>query len=451
MRYVIDLLLGIGVIATSPVWIYRMIRHGRYRSNCAQRFGLAPRTFGLQPVIWIHAVSAGEINAARPIVKEIHSQLPDYRVVISSTTDTGLQAARTLFGKDHTVFAWCMDFSLSVRSALKRVRPALVVLMEGECWPNFLAECSRRGVPVVLVNGRMSPDKGYRRYKLLGSLAGKLLFNRLSAVGVQDESYAGRFRALGTDAGRICVTGMIKFDVPVTDSVEGQQQLAEAVGVDQNDRLVVAGSTGPGEEQIALDVFEKLRPRHQGLRLAIIPRKPERFDEVARLIRSRGYELARRSERPDGCTAPSDRQAVILGDTMGELRKFYALAECIFVGRSLVAMGGSDMIEAAARGKAVAFGPHTINFPQADELARHGCARVADATELEGVLDGWLGDREQARSAGRSVQDYIRPQQGAARRNVEMICRVLGRTPAVRPGGIATVRLDNQAMQAGAE
>lgn len=439
---VMDALYLAGLVAASPMWLYRMIRHGRYRSDIGQRLGASPVRYGLQPVIWVHGVSLGEVNAARTLVAELHGQLPDFRVVVSTTTDTGMAAAKRLFGADHAVFRWPLDFTLAVRRALGRLRPDLVVLMEGEVWPNFLAACNRRDIPVVVVNARMSADKGYPRYRLLGALAGRL-FNRVTAIGAQDEGYAERFRSLGTAAGKLHVTGMMKFDTAeVADRLEGQDALAAAMGIGEDDRLLVAGGTGPGEEKLLLDVFARVRERHPRVRLAIVPRKPERFNEVARLIAERGFAVLRRRERPDGAAPPGESQAgaVLLGDTMGELRKFYALAAAVFVGRSLVPMGGSDMIEAAALGKATAFGPHTFNFPQADALAENGCARVADAGALAEQFGAWLSDPAAAAAAGAAAQDHVRAQQGATRRNVEMICRVLGRVPAPAPGQIATDR-----------
>jgi len=437
----LDIIYAAGLVATSPLWIYRMVRHGRYRRRIGQRFGAAPIRYGAQAVIWIHAVSVGEVNAATTLVRELHGQLPDYRIVISSTTDTGFQRAAKLFAPDHVVFQWPMDFSLSVRRALDRVRPDLVVLIEGEVWPNFLSACAARDIPVVIVNARISADKGYPRYRLLGPLAGRL-FNRLAAIGAQDDSYAQRYVALGVDPKKVHLTGMMKFDTAeLGDSVEGAAALAEALGLGGDQQLIVAGGTGPGEEQIVLDVFAKLRASHDRARLAIVPRKPERFDEVARLIERSGFTVVRRSRRPDGSSDPAPPDAIILGDTMGELRKFYSLACCVFVGRSLVPMGGSDMIEAAALGKATCFGPHTFNFPQADALARHGCVRLADAEQLHRQLDAWLSDPASAKRAGQTAQQYVASQRGATKRNVEMICRVLGRRPALRDGGIATDRI----------
>ncbi len=444
MGIFLDIAYTCGLVAASPLWIYRMIRHGRYRTGWRQRLGAVPVSYGLQPLIWIHGVSVGEINAAKTLVQEIHRQLPDFRVVISSTTDTGMVAAKKNFEPDHLVFHWPMDFTLAVKRALKRMHPAMVVLIEGEAWPNFLAECNRRNIPAVIVNGRLSADKGYKRWRMLGSLAGRL-FNRLSAVGVQDEIYAERLRHLGANDDILHVTGMMKFDTAeITDRITGQDKLAAAMGIGKDDKLLVAGGTGPGEEKILLDVYKDLKNKYTDLRLAIVPRKPERFDEVAKLIKSTGMEFIRRSENPDGKKCQSSTDAVILGDTMGELRKFYSLATVIFVGRSLVPMGGSDMIEAAALGKPVAFGPHTHNFPQANTLSTHGCARVPNARKLRKQVDYWLSNPQRASQDSQNARRYVHSQQGATRRNVEMMCHILGRRPPLARGAIATDRINRE-------
>ena len=440
LGWVLNLAYALGLVAASPVWLFRMIRHGKYRRDWAQRLGRAPRQYGLQPVIWIHGVSVGEVSAARALVAELHAQMPDYRIVVSATTDTGLAAAERHFAPEHLVFRWPMDFTFAVRAALKRVGPGLVVLMEGDVWPNCVWQCEQRGIPVVVLNARLGPHKGYPRWRLFRPLAARL-FNSLTAIGVQHEAYADLFRALGVGNEKLHVTGMMKFDTAeVADRVDGQEALAAAVGLRPEDKLLVAGGTGNGEEPMVLDAFAELcrLTGEAGVRLAIVPRKPERFDEVARLISSRGLQVVRRSERPDGGSArPSS--AVVLGDTMGELRKFYALADAAFVGRSLVPMGGSDMIEAAALGRPVVFGPYTFNFPQAESMVAAGCAlRVADAVELAGVFRQWLAEPAAAAEIGRRAQEFVRAQRGATRRSVELICRILGRTPALAPGGVAT-------------
>ena len=442
MGLALDIIYTVGLVAASPFLLLRMVRHKRYRTGKSQRlFGSVPVRYGRQPIIWVHGVSLGEVNAARGLVDELHSQLPDYQVVISTSTDTGITQARKLFEPRHWVFQWPMDFSLTVRRALKRMRPDLVVLMEGELWPNFLAACKRRDIPVAVVNARISDNKGYPRYRKMGRFA-RPLFRPLSAVGAQTQTYADRFAELGTPADNVRVTGMMNFDsAHVADEIDGQAELAAALGLSADEKLIVAGGTGPSEEQLLLNIWPQLAATNPKARLAIVPRKPERFEEVARLIEAAGHGLIRRTQRPDGCTEPADADAIILGDTMGELRKFYALATAVFVGRSLVPMGGSDMIESAAMGKPTAFGPHTFNFPQADDLAANGCVRVANENELAEQLSAWLADPAAASQAGRAGQAYVRSQQGATRRNVEMICGLLGRCPAERPGKIATVEL----------
>jgi len=434
MALLLDLLYALGLVAISPV-------------GWAQRLGKAPARHGGQPAIWIHAVSLGEVNGIRVLVDELASQLPDYEVVISTTTDTGMAQARKLFAPTRRVFQFPLDFSWAVRRAFGRVRPDLVVLMEGEIWPNFLAVANKRGVPVVLVNGRMSENKGYPGYKKIRPII-RRIFNRLTVLAMQDEVYAERFIELGTDPAKVRVTGMMKYDtVEVADAVTGAADLAAALGLTDAHRLIVAGGTGNDEEAPLLEMLAAMREAKQiddRTVLAIVPRKPERFEEVATLIAQRGFTLVRRTERPDGAdNGQLPPGAVILGDTMGELRKFYSLADAIFVGRSLVPMGGSDMIEAAALGKPVAFGPHTFNFPQvADLVADRAVRQVTDADDLRQTLAGWLADPAAAGEISERARRFVEGRQGATRRNVEIICDLLGRQAAKRPGSAAAVKID---------
>ena len=477
--WILNLGYALALLASSPVWLARMVRYGKYRRDWSQRLGKAPKRYGLQPVIWIHGVSVGEVSAARQLVAQLHEQLPDFRVAVSSTTDTGVAAARRLFAPDHQVFRWPADFTFTVARALDRLAPSMVILMEGDVWPNFVRTCRRRDIPVVVVNGRIGPHKGYPRYKRIRPLAAGL-FNSLTAIGVQHEAYADLYRALGVRNDKLHVTGMVKYDTAdLGDRVAGQEELAAAVGLKAGEKLLVAGGTGAGEEKIVLEAYRRLLESLPGagetpaaragkmpatrtpktpvapVRLAIVPRKPERFNEVAELIAREGFGLIRRSERPNGWApdppgagrpaipdcfpTPNGPRSVILGDTMGELRKFYALASAVFVGRSLVPEGGSDIIEAAGLGKAVCFGYHTFNFPQAETMVGAGAARrVADVEELATVWREWLKDEPAAAEIGHRAREFVRAQRGATRRNVEMICRIIGRVPAAVEGGIAT-------------
>lgn len=416
-----------------------MVRYGKYRKDWKQRLGLVPKLYGLQPTIWVHGVSVGEINASRKLVEQLHSQMPDFRIVISSTTDTGLSSAKKLFAPDHKVFRYPMDFSFSVKTALNRVKPRIVIFMEGDVWPNFVQQCNRKGIATVIVNGRIGPRKGLPRYRLIRPLAARL-FNGLTAICLQHEKYAEMFKSLGVREDKLYITGMMKYDTArIASSIPGQDALAEAMGISPGDKLLVAGGTGKDEEPLILKAYKTVADRFSGVKLAIVPRKPERFEQVAQTISASGFNIARRSERPDGSKARPPDDAIILGDTIGDLRKFYALSYAVFIGRSLVPEGGSDMIEAAALAKPVVFGPYTFNFPQADSMVEAGSARrVRNVDELAETWCNWLSNPDEAAQIGQKAQQFVQSQVGATRQSVEIICRVLGRVPALGEGGIAT-------------
>ena len=390
MTVLIDIAYLISLLAVSPMAIYRMLRYGRYRAGWANRLGKISRKRPDKKCIWIHAVSVGEVNATTTLIRELEAKFPDYEIAISTTTDTGFARANALFGSRLSVFYFPMDFSLTMKRAFANIRPAMCLLIELEVWPNLVRIAKQLGIPVIVVNGRLS-ERSFRRYNLIKAVT-KKLFGNLTLALAQSEEYADRFRRLGMPAKKVIVTGSIKYDTAqVTDKVDGADVLAAQLGL-KNDRLWVTGATGNDEEQIILDVYKRLieQKRFADLLLAIVPRKPERFDEIANLIKQAGFELTRYSELKAATiqSTISNRQSairnVVLGDTMGDLRKFYSLATVIFVGRSLVPMGGSDMMEAAALGKCTIFGPHAFNFKQAvdDLLKADGAILVKDANEL---------------------------------------------------------------------
>ena len=425
MRYILDLLYLFAGLAYSPVIIYRAIRHGRYRSGWAQRFGRISRRNPEKKCIWFHAVSVGEVNAAKTIIKEIETKFSDYEIVISTTTDTGFACATNLFNRDHQVFYFPFDFSVVMHRAFRRIQPAVCLLMELEIWPNFVGTANRLNIPVVVVNGRIS-DKSFPRYKRAKPLV-RHIFRKVNLVLAQTDQYAQRFREIG--AGNVIVTSSLKYDTAqVTDKVEGTDALAEQLNIGGG-RVWVAGGTGPGEEEILLDVYRNLKQRDEfsDLRLAIVPRKPERFDEVAELIKQSGFKLIRYSEVKNEAAEKSQIDAVILGDTMGDLRKFYCLATVIFVGRTLVPMGGSDMMEAAALGKCTIFGPHTFNFRQTVDalLAGRGAIEVQDGAGLLVILKKCLSEPQYARTIAQAGQAVIRQNQGATARTIEALSKML--------------------------
>ena len=297
--------------------------------------------------------------------------------------------------------------------------------MELEVWPNFISLAERSGVPIVVINGRIS-DKSFPKYKRAKPLV-KHIFQKVNLVLAQTEEYAQRFREIG--AGNVIVTSSLKYDTAqITDKVQGADVLAAQLNIG-NERVWIAGGTGPGEEQIILDVFTHLKQSGQleDLRLVIVPRKPERFDEVARMIGDAGFDFIRYSSIKNTDAKCPERSPVVLGDTMGDLRKFYCLANVIFVGRSLVPMGGSDMMEAAALDKCTVFGPHTFNFRQTVNslLAGNGAIMVNDGDELLKTMRKCLLEPDYAHEIARNGQDDIKRNQGATAKSIEQIEKFL--------------------------
>jgi 3-deoxy-D-manno-octulosonic-acid transferase len=478
-----DLAYAAGLAVAAPVWAARRRTREKVLSALGQRMGHVRPRDGSGPAVLIHAVSLGEMNATAELVRQLRAARPDVAVVVSVTTDTGYARGRQLYPVQSGVqlVRFPLDFSVAIHHLLDAVRPSLVVLMEGELWPNFLLQCERRGTPVILVNGRVTPGS-FRNYRRARPVTEPML-RRLSAVCVQDEAYAEQFRQLGAPADRVAVTGTMKFDTAlVADRAPGDEALAAGVGLPGHGRparasgeahgrdaratdpVWVCGSTGPGEEEMILDAYAQLtEPGRVGpgrahpasnaalaehasdadharrelrspradtarlcfpnLRLVIVPRHPQRFDEVARLIERRGLPLFRRSTNSGA--------GIILGDTMGELRTFYSLATVVFVGRSLVDLGhrqhGSDMIEPAALAKPVAVGPWTQNFADAVRAFRadDALAEVTDVSTLAATIAGWLADPAAATAMGRRAQDVVRRCQGATARHVAEILRWL--------------------------
>jgi len=486
MRLLLDVVYGLAGLAVSPILLYRMVRHGRYRRGWGQRFGRVERRNPDKKCIWLHAVSMGEVNAAQTLLTEIERQLPDFEIVISTTTDTGFARADKLFGSRWNVFYFPFDLSWVTRRVFDRLRPAVCLLMELEVWPNFVFAAHERKIPAVVVNGRIS-DRSFSRYRRIKRIT-RTFFGKLDLVLAQTQQYADRFRELGCPGERVRVTSSLKYDTAqVADRVEGADALAQQLHLTAAP-LWVAGGTGDEEEKIVLEVYAALLQdrRFEGLRLAIVPRKPERFDEVAALIERMGFALVRYSQLKGtargegvpplrheailasrrvagvppanhgqdardtqgrdalatkdkggtgsptrsialGSPTPSPRVPVILGDTMGDLRKFYSLATVIFVGRTLVPMGGSDMMEAAALGKCTIFGPHTFNFRQTVEvlLQGQGAIQIADADDFRRTMEKCLSDRAFAATIAQAGQAVIRQNQGATARTMEVLRQLL--------------------------
>jgi len=300
MKIIIDCVYLLAVVAISPVVVYRVFRHKRYRTGWAQRFGNIARKYPAKKCIWLHAVSVGEVNAAKTLIEGLEKRFGDFEIVISATTDTGFARANTLFGAKHTVIYFPFDFSWIMKRAFRNIQPSICLLMELEVWPNLVQIAQRLGVPVVVINGRMS-DKSFAGYSKIKPLA-KKIFQNVSLVLAQTDEYAQRFRGIGVPDERVVVTGSLKYDTAqITDRIDGADALAAQLNIG-NERLWVAGGTGNEEEKLLLDVYKNLREQDQfsDLRLVIVPRKPERFDEVAQLIADAGSDFVRYSSIKNG-------------------------------------------------------------------------------------------------------------------------------------------------------
>jgi 3-deoxy-D-manno-octulosonic-acid transferase len=363
-----SLLLSLGLLLFSPYFLFQALAHRKYIDGLRERLGFVPPLNG-QPVIWLHCVSVGETQAARPLVERLRRELPHHALVVSTVTLTGQKLARDLFQTQAArVFYFPFDWRWTVRRVLRAINPAVVLVMETELWPNFLRECQAQEVPVAVVNGRIS-RKSFARYRKVRFFLRRVLEGVTIAV-MQSETDAERIQALGMSVQRSFTSGNLKFDSRIyTDK---STDLGSRFKLETTVPLVLAASTHAPEEKIMLESFKKLLETDDA-RLMLAPRKPERFEEVAALIAASGLSWARRTDAPD----PSDTEAqVILLDTIGELPSVYSFATVVFVGGSIVDRGGHNVLEPAAHGVAVVTGAHTHNFHAIVDLLNEANAIV---------------------------------------------------------------------------
>lgn len=408
------------LIAVSPVLIYRMIAHGKYRDGWGEKLlGRVPElSVPKGDRYWFHAVSVGEVLLLPTVINELRRREPGADIVVSTTTTTGRAVAEQKL-PDTTVFYCPLDFTWAVRRAMERIQPTRFSLVELEIWPNLLRTARDAGVPVSLINARLS-DRSFRGYSRIGALLRPLL-QSLESVAVQNQVYADRFVSLGVSAERVHVTGSVKFDGALTDrSNPATIELQQSFGLRFTEPVFIAGSTQAPEERLAIESWLAVRDEHPDLRLVLVPRHRERFEEVARLVESFGLRLKRRSDQFD---SESDSPVLLL-DTLGELTACWGLADFAYVGGSMhVNRGGQNMLEPAAYGAAVCFGPDTRNFRDVVQalLTADAAVCVEDGECLTDTLRGWLADRRAAGETGRRAQDFVRQQQGAAQRTVDVL------------------------------
>ncbi len=403
-----------------PLALLRLWWRGRaypaYCANWRERLACytAPRA-NAERSIWVHAVSVGEIAAASPLVEQLLLRQPP-SIVVTTTTPTGRAAAQRAFGTQVEIVYFPYDLAFIVRRFLQRFRPQVLILLETELWPQVIRVCEANAIPVTLVNARLSA-RSAQRYAMVGGLS-RAMLGALSCVGVQTGADAQRFIDLGLEKTRLSITGSLKFDTQLPFGIE-RSSLALRRLLGAHRFVVVAGSTRAGEELILLDAFAQLVALISNLLLVIVPRHPERFDEVAHACRKRGYAVLKRSENKD-CT-PSTQIFVV--DRMGELQAFYAAADVAFVGGSLVAMGGHNLLEPATVGTPILAGPHVFNFQGISELLTDAGALhiVASASELTARILAWQTRPEERNAAGRAGRDVVTQNRGATAKTLALL------------------------------
>jgi 3-deoxy-D-manno-octulosonic-acid transferase len=400
--------------------VWRGFRNPGYWRRWRERFGSGVAIPSHQQVIWVHAVSVGEVQAALPIVNAMRQRTPEAVVVVTTTTPTGSSRVTQSLGADVLHCYLPYDLPGAVKRFLDRLHPSLAVIMETELWPNLLRACGERSIPVLLANVRLS-EKSAAGYRKFSKPVAEMLSD-VSAVAAQSDTDARRLIALGADPGRVTVTGSVKFDVNIPASLrEEAASLRRRFGSGRS--VWIAASTHEGEERIVLKAFREVLRRIPGVLLILVPRHPERFGTVEALVKRSGLRYALRSRSPDSCQDVD----VYIGDSMGELQMFYAAADVAFVGGSLVPVGGHNMLEPGALGIPVIIGPHVFNFADiSTRLVELGIARkVADDRELAEAVSVYLQDANQRHNVGEAVKKFVEENRGARDKVMEIIDALL--------------------------
>jgi 3-deoxy-D-manno-octulosonic-acid transferase len=413
------------MLASLPYWLLQMTRHGKYHKGFAERLGKVPARLQLpaadEPVIWVHAVSVGEVLAVAGLVEELRRR-SQHRIFVSTTTDTGQALARDRFGEAN-VFYFPLDFAFAIRPYLRTLRPQLVVIAETEFWPNFLRLARASGARIAVVNARIS-DRSWPRYRRFRGLMQTLLEN-VDMFLAQTPEDATRLRDIGARAERVQVSGNLKFDIPAPVPPPIVENVRASIAVSGAGPMLVCGSTVDGEESLLVKAFENVLVQYPRAVMILAPRHPERFPDVAALLDQMSARFWRRSAW-NGETLSA---GVLLLDTIGELAALYALADIAFVGGSLVPRGGHNIIEPAQHGVAIVVGNHTENFRDiVTLLQRQDALRIVGPAELPLVFFDLLSNDAERRALGKRAAETMQSQIGATARTAGELQKLLART-----------------------
>ena len=436
------LVLIVAVIA-SPWLIYQAVRYKKYVGSLGQRMGYLPVSFNMDgdESIWIHAVSVGEVLTARPLISDLKKRYPSLRMFLSTTTMAGQQLARRSVQDVDAVFYFPFDLGFVVRRTLDLVRPKLFIMMETEIWPSLLRECRARGIKTAVVNGRISA-RSFPRYRMIRPMMRRVM-DHIDRFLVQSEESARRFIDLGADPARVVVTGSLKFDSLELSSTALQARARDRVlryfRVPPSRSVIVAGSTMKGEEAQVLRAFRKVRAAAPNTLLVLAPRNPERFGEAEQLARSEGWKVARRS---DLAVDSEPRVDVVVVDTIGELATIYQIATIVFVGGSLVATGGHNILEPAVFGKPIVFGPHMQNFLEiADAFVSNGAGvQLSEDEELDEAFLSLIGDPVRRARLGAAARALVEANRGANEKSITVLAALLPQEPRAYPANVRPFR-----------
>ena len=425
MRSVYNLLFLIFFALSSPYYFFRMQRRGDWRKGFGQRFALydnnLKQAITNRQVMWLHAVSVGEMNVCVALIRALEPRLPNVKFLVSTTTTTGMAELKRKLPPHIGKIYYPVDRRKYVARALAIIHPSAIVLVEAEVWPNFLWRARTIGTPVFLVNGRLS-DRSYPRYRKFGFLF-RDLFRSLTAVGAQSADYAEKFKHVGCRTEAVQVTGNLKFDAARGEAKLNVPALFTQLGWPADTLVLVAGSTHDGEEDLLAEMLPRLRQAAPQVRLVLVPRHFERAREVARQLEKRAMKFVLRSEVMPGARYAPESVECLLVDSTGELASFYPHASVVFVGKSLTAQGGQNPIEPAAVGKPVVFGQNMQNFADVVKLflAKQAVLQVRDAADLEQTLKQLFSDPARRAALGSAALKVVEENQGAIHRTVDMI------------------------------
>jgi 3-deoxy-D-manno-octulosonic-acid transferase len=429
-------------VAVSPWFLYQAIRYGKYVGSLSQRMGYLPVSFNMdaEPSIWIHAVSVGEVLSARPLARDLRARYPRLRVFLSTTTMTGHELARQSVHDVDAVFYLPFDLGVFVRRTLDLVRPRLFIMMETEIWPNLLRECRRRGVKTAIVNGRLS-QRSYPRYRLVRGFIRRVL-DDIDLFCVQSEQSARRFIDLGTNPGRVIVTGSLKFDsldLSTPTQSRARDRVLRYFRIPPSRAVIVAGSTMKGEDAAVLRAFRRVRAEVPATMLILAPRHIERVPEVQQFCSQEGFRTIRRSELPIDAEPRAD---IVILDSIGELATMYQLATVAFVGGSLVPTGGHNILEPAVFGKPIVFGPHMSNFAEIADafVANVAGVQVKTERELGDVLLTLMTDPIRRARLGAAARALVEANRGAKDKSLDVLASLLPDNQTTRPSNVRPFR-----------